>query len=244
MFVAICYFELHFRTLRASYPVTLSLFQRVCPVYCVKTVKKSLSVCTYTETPLAHLLLYNGETATNRDTIDNLVVGEYGTKTGTPVHHSLSEVSYAVVHQHLLLLLLVHSLPLVSGEGEFLALSDIESLSTFLVKVLNELLYWLCTLTLVAIETVEHLLERPLCPFVVAWQTCAYLAVPVERETYLVKLTAIAVYVLESGLLGVLSCLNSILLGRQSVSVITHRVKYVKSLLALEASIYIAGDVS
>ena len=52
---------------------------------------------------------------------------------------------------------------------------------------------------------------------VVTGGTGAHLAVPVEAEAYLVQLLAIAVNVLEGGLLGVLACLYGILLGRKSV---------------------------
>ena len=52
---------------------------------------------------------------------------------------------------------------------------------------------------------------------IVSGGTGAHLAVPVKAETYLVQLLAIAVNVLEGGLLGVLTCLYGILLGRQTI---------------------------
>ena len=90
----------------------------------------------------------------------------------------------------------------------------------------------------------EHLLESPLSPFIVARSTGAHLTIPVEREANLVQLLAIAVDILESGLLRMLTGLDSVLLSRESVSVISHRVEHVEALQALVSGIYITGDIA
>ena len=70
------------------------------------------------------------------------------------------------------------------------------------------------------------------------------LTVPVEREANLVELFTIAVDVGYGSNLWVLTCLDSILLCRQSVSIVTHRVQYVKSVQTLVACIDIASDIT
>ena len=92
-------------------------------------------------------------------------------------------------------------------------------------------------LALVAIETAKHLLEGPLGPMVITWITSSYLTIPIEAETYFVQLTTITVDVFCSGNSWMLSCLDSVLLSWQAVSIVTHGVQYIKALLTLEASI-------
>ena len=73
---------------------------------------------------------------------------------------------------------------------------------------------------------------------------CANLAVPIERETDVVQLLAVAGYVGNGGHLRVLTGLNGILLGRQSVGIVAHRIEHVVALKALEACVYVRCDVS
>ena len=70
------------------------------------------------------------------------------------------------------------------------------------------------------------------------------LAVPVEREANLVELLAVAVDVGYGSNLWVLTGLDSILLSRQTISIVTHRVQYVKSVQTLVACIDIASDIT
>ena len=70
------------------------------------------------------------------------------------------------------------------------------------------------------------------------------LTVPIEAEANLVELLAVAVDVGHGSYLWVLTCLDSILLSRQSVSIVTHRVQYVESVQTLVACIDIAGDIT
>ena len=70
------------------------------------------------------------------------------------------------------------------------------------------------------------------------------LAVPVEREADFVELLTITVDVSYGSNLWVLTCLDSILLCRQSVSIVTHRVQYVESVQTLVACIDIASDIT
>ncbi len=68
--------------------------------------------------------------------------------------------------------------------------------------------------------------------------------VPIEAEANLVELLAVAVDVSHGSNLWVLTGLDSILLCRQSVSIVTHRVQYVKSVQTLVACIDIASDIT
>ena len=72
----------------------------------------------------------------------------------------------------------------------------------------------------------------------------ANLAVPVEREANLVELLAVAVDVGYGSYLWVLTCLDSILLSRQTISIVTHRVQHVIAIETLVASIDVAGDIA
>ena len=95
-----------------------------------------------------------------------------------------------------------------------------------------------------AVVALEHPLEGPLRPFVVDRITSAHLALPVEREADLIQLRTIAVDILEGGLLRVLTSLNGILLCRQTVGIVTHRVQDVETLLTLITGVDIRSDVS
>ncbi len=142
--IAVLHAELHFGTLRASYPVALCFLQRVGPVYLVKTVKQTLCVCRHSQTPLLHLLLYHGIAAALTHAVHHLVIGEHCAKSGTPVHHCLAKVGYTVVHQHLLLLLLAHLIPLLGGEVQLLAHCHVQVVGAFMLKMLYELFYGQC----------------------------------------------------------------------------------------------------
>ena len=133
------YFEIDFRTLRATNPVALRLLQRVSPVNLLQSVKQSLSVGTHTQAPLAHLLLHHRVAAANADAINHLVVGKNGSQFRTPVHHRISQIGNAVVHQYLLLLLLREVVPVGGREMQLLSTQSIAVLGTHQLEVLNEL---------------------------------------------------------------------------------------------------------
>ena len=242
--VAVLNAELHLRSFRTAYPVALCLLERVGPVYCVESVEQTLCVCRHTQTPLLHLLLHNGIAAAHRYAVNHLVVGKHRAQSCAPVHHRLAHVSYAIVHQCLLLLLLVHGVPLVGCEAHHLRASHVEPLGSLLAEVLYELFDWLRLLTCVAVERVEHLAESPLSPLVVLRVARADLSAPVERESYVVKLLLVAAYVVVGCLCRMLSGLYGILLGRQSVGVVAHRVEHVVALQTLVACVYVAGNIA
>ena len=91
---------------------------------------------------------------------------------------------------------------------------------------------------------VEHLYERPLCPLVIFRVAGLDFAAPVVAETDFVQLGAVAVNVLAGGDLRVLPGLYGILLGRQSVSVIAHRMENIETLQTLEAAVYVGSYVA
>ncbi len=91
---------------------------------------------------------------------------------------------------------------------------------------------------------VEHLDECPLRPFVITGVACADFTVPVITEPYAVELAAIACYVFTCGNLGMLPCLDGILLGRKPVGIITHRMKHIEAAQPLIACIDVGSYVS
>ena len=72
----------------------------------------------------------------------------------------------------------------------------------------------------------------------------AHLTVPVKAEADLVELLAVAVDVLLGGDGWVLTGLDGILLGGQSVSVISHRIENIEAVEPLIAGVDVAGNVS
>ena len=90
----------------------------------------------------------------------------------------------------------------------------------------------------------EHFEERPLRPLVVAGVARAHLAVPVERETDLVQLLAVAGDVLLGRHGRVLARLDGVLLGGQAEGVVSHRVQDVEALEPLVARVDVRGDVA
>ncbi len=120
--------ELHLGALRAPYPVALGLLDGVGPLDSLQVVEQTRSVGAHAQTPLVHQLLLHGVAATHRYPLAYLVVGQHSAEFGAPVHHRVAQISYAVVHQSIGLLLFVHGLPLVGAEAEFLAACGMHAL--------------------------------------------------------------------------------------------------------------------
>ena len=79
---------------------------------------------------------------------------------------------------------------------------------------------------------------------IVTWVAGTHLTVPVERESYLVELFAIVIYVVCCSLLRMLSGLYGILLGWKSVGIISHRVQNVEPSQPLVPRINVGSYVS
>ena len=207
-------------------------------------MKQAVGISRDTELPLLHRLALHGEAATHREAVGHLIVGEHRTQAWAPVHHGLGLISQAVVHQYLLLLFLAHCLPLGGSEAQRLAFGHIEAFGTFFLETGNQFADRLCLLATVAVERVKQLKECPLCPLVVAWLASAHLTVPVVAETDLVHLLAVAVDVLLGCHGGVSARLDGILLGGQTVSVVTHRMQHIKAFQPFISCINIRGNVA
>ena len=152
MQIAVGYLEFYFGSFRTANPVALCLFQGICPFDSVQSIEQTLGISRNTQAPLAHLLLYNGETTTHTHTVNHFVVCQNGAQSSTPVHHRLTQIGDAVVHQYFLLALFIPVVPLLSRKLEFFTLGNIQAFRTFLFKVLNQRFDGLCTTAFVAIE--------------------------------------------------------------------------------------------
>ena len=183
-------------------------------------------------------------TATLRQTVLHLVIRQHRTQRRAPVYHRIGTERQTVVLQHLLALLLVHRCPLLGRELHLGSASCIDTLGTVSRKLDNKLLDRASLLLHVVVVVREHLHECPLSPLVVLRIAGAHLAAPIERETDLIQLLTIAVDVLRGGYSGVLTRLNSILLGGQTECVVTHRVQNVETTQTLVTRIDIRGDVA
>ena len=115
--IAVLDLETNFCSLATANPVPLGLFQGVGPVDRLQAIQQALGISGNTQAPLAHHFLLDWITATNRDTVDHLIVGQYRSQLRTPVNHRIAQVSDAVVHQGLLFLLLAFRFPLIRGEA-------------------------------------------------------------------------------------------------------------------------------
>ena len=129
---------------------------------------------------------------------------------------------------------LTHVVPLTGCYFNLFCTCRIDTCTTLFTQFFYEFSYRFCALCIVVVVTVEHLDECPLCPVVVFSITCPYLAVPIKAETYLVELFTVTVDILLGCYCRVLSCLDGILFCRESVCIVTHWVKHVVTLKALE----------
>ncbi len=242
--IAVLYLELDFGTFTAAYPVFLRLFQRFGPVDGVKSVQQALCVGRYAQTPLAHLFLDYGEAAAFRYAVYHLVIGKHGTQLRTPVYHCFTQIGDAVVHQDFLLLFFAHGIPLIGSEMQFFAACGIQSFVTGFGECFCQFFDRACFLFVIAVVAVEHLLERPLCPVIVFRVAGTDFTVPIERETYLIQLLAIAVDIVDGGNGRMLSGLYGVLLCGQAVSIVSHRIQDIETLQTFVTGIDVRSDVS
>ncbi len=222
--------KVHFGTFATTYPVALCFFERIGPINGIKTFKQTFGISTYAQTPLVHYFLLYRISASKRYTFRYFVVGQYRSQFWTPIYHSVAQISYTIVHQHIGLLFCIHSLPFFCGECEHLR-GGCRSvgIGTFFREAIHKFGNGLCLTSLSIKIAQEHTLKSPLSPFVIFGIAGAYFARPVVAKAYFVKLFAITCYIGLRSHLGMLPGLYGILLGRQSVGVISHRVKYVEA---------------
>ena len=96
----------------------------------------------------------------------------------------------------------------------------------------------------VVIVAVEHFLESPLGPVVILRVASAYFAVPIEAKSDFIQLFAVAVDILDGRNGRMLPRLDGILLGREPIRVVTHRMQDVEAPQPLVAGIYIRRDIA
>ncbi len=233
------YGEKHLRSRRFAYPVALYLFERFAPLERVETLQKPLCVCGDPNEPLFHEALLHRVPSSDRQTVLHLVVGQYCAQLGAPVYHCDGAECQSVVFERFVFGMLVHSPPLFGCEAEIFSACGVEPVGAAFLETFHELVYRLGLACGVVVVVGEHLLESPLGPFVVTFVAGAYFAAPVERESYLVELFAVAVDVVGGGLLGVLARLYGVLLGGQSERVVTHGVEHVEPFLPLISRVYV-----
>ncbi len=236
--------KLHLRTLRTAYPVALCFLQRVGPVELVESVKQTLRVGRHPQTPLIHQFLLHGIAAAYRHTLAHLVIGQDSAELRTPVDHRISKISYAVVHQRLRTLLLVHGVPFIGRESQFLAACGPHALRAMLGKMLFKPRHGHRLVESRVVVGVKHAYERPLRPLVVVGRAGTHLAVPVIAETYLVELTAIALDIVDCGHFRMLTGLYGILLRGQTIGVVAHRMQHIEALQTLVARIYVGSYIA
>ena len=242
--IRISHFKSHFSTFRTANPVLLCLFQRICPIYLVQSIQQTLSVCTHAQTPLTHNTLFHRVTTTHRQTFTHLIISQNSTQRRTPIHLQISQISNTIIHQHLLLASFVPRIPLFCCKNRSLATCCFYLSITLLFEYINKHRNRFCSIRTITIPMVKHLNKSPLSPFVVTRFTSAHLTTPVVAETYFVQLLTITSDIFFCSNSRVLTCLNSILLCRQSVCVITHRVQHIETLQSFVAAINVRSNIT
>ena len=91
--------EYHFRTLTATNPVALHVFQRVCPFKILQIVKQTSCISRYSELPLGHLLLLDRMASTYGIALLHLIIGEDGSKSRAPVDRGFTLICNTIAHQ-------------------------------------------------------------------------------------------------------------------------------------------------
>ena len=109
--------KINTRPYRLTYPVTLTFLDALTPVYSVQALQEAIRIGGNTHAPLSHLLANYRIATTLRNSIDYLIIGQYGTQAWTPIHFRFSQISQAVLEQNTLLLPLCKGFPLLGGEG-------------------------------------------------------------------------------------------------------------------------------
>ena len=236
--------ESHLSTFAVTDPVALSLLDGFSPLDGVQVAQQTTGISRYPQTPLAHHLLFNRKTSTHRYTLTHLIVGQHSTQLGTPVHHRVTQIGDAIIHEHIVALHLGHGIPLVGSELVGAVRVGIASIRAMFLKMCYQFLDGTGFIEFSVIITLEHFQEGPLCPLVIGGITGAHLTVPVITETYFVQLLAITCNILIGSYLGMLSCLDGILLSGKAISVISHGMQHVKSFQALVTRIDVTGYVA
>ena len=217
--------EHHLGTFGLADPVALHFLEGVRPGQFFEAVEETAGIGRHAQLPLRHLLLLHGEAAAHGQAVLDLIVGQDRAQAFAPVDRSLALVSDAVVHQSVGFLLFGHGIPFLSRELQIPRAGGVRSCGALCREACLQFLDRTGFLQGVVIPTAEHLQESPLGPLVESGVAGADLTVPVIREAYAVELAAIAVDVFGRGLLGMLTGLDGVLLGRQAEGVISHRVE-------------------
>ena len=236
--------ECHLGTFTVADPIALGLLDGLGPLDGVQVTQQASGIGRHTQAPLAHHLLLDGETAAHRHALAHLVVGQHGTQFRTPIHHRIAQIGNAVVHEHVVFLCLGHGIPLVGSKFVSAVGVGIASRGAVLLEMGHQLIDGTGLVKLGVVIALEHLQEGPLRPLVIGGVTGAHLTVPIVAEADLVQLLTIAGDVLIGGDFGVLAGLDSILLGRQTIGVITHGMQHVEAFQALVTRIDVAGNVT
>ena len=138
----------------------------------------------------------------------------------------------------------VHPCPLFGAEVHFFRLCGVQSFGAVRSKVCYKRINMTASSFVVVVPRIEELNEYPLRPFVVGWVRGLEFTRPVQAETNVVELLAVACGIYLRCFLWMLTRLDGILLSRQSKGIIAHRVQDVKALLLLVTTIDIRGDVA
>ena len=236
--------EKHLCAFRSANPILLRLFQRFCPIEAVKSIEQALGIGRHAQAPLTHDALFDGIAAAYRQTFAHFVVGQYATQLRAPIHFRVGQIGNAVVHQYLLLTAFVPTFPFVGREYGRLALCRPHFGVALIVEYIYQHRNGTCGVGAFAVPVVEHLHKSPLCPMIKLRVAGAHLAAPIVAETDFVQLLAVTRYVFAGRYFGVLTGLNGVLLGRQTVGIIAHRMQHVVASQTFVAAENVAGDVS
>ncbi len=175
--------------------------------------------------------------ATFAHPVFHFIVGKYSSQGRAPVYPGFAQVCQPVFHQYIRLLFLIQFIPF------FLNSFNRKSWS-LISEPLNQCFNRFRFIYFGIVPWMEQLQKNPLCPFVIIRVGGFNFTVPIKRKPDFIKLLAVTFYVLFGGNGRMLSCLNGILLGRQSEWIIPHRVKHIVTTVAFIPGNNVRSDVA
>src|SRR5450631_1639712 len=177
------------------------------------------------------------------ESVDDFVIGQNSSKRFTPVHFAVSSISQTKFHQDILLLFSRKGFPFCSIKIRNLMVCY-QIFAALRFEKSQEFGNGPCLVSIPVVPTVKQLQKNPLSPFVVGGSCGIHLPAPVEGKPDPVQLFTEIADILFCADSRVDAAFYSILFSRQTKSIISHRMQYVKAFEPLITREYIAGDIT
>ena len=182
--------------------------------------------------------------ASHASAFANFIVSQHSTKSRAPVYSCFGQVGKAIIQQYLLLLFLAHTFPFRGIENGSFVTGCINLGIALCFESRNQSTHWLSLIRFFIIPRIKELYKSPLGPFVIIRVAGTHLTVPIERKPDSVELLAVTCQVYLGGYGRMSTGLYGILLGRQPISIVAHRVQNVKTFQSFIPRKYIRCNIA